>query len=105
MALIGIGTVFLALAALLGALRLTARALSPAGPELARAPGSGVAPIVQESGVELESVALAAYALHLARRVRIPRPGPASRWVIAGRMRQTAPFERRESGERWLPTR
>jgi Na+-transporting methylmalonyl-CoA/oxaloacetate decarboxylase gamma subunit len=109
MTVIGIVAVFAALTALLAAIRLASRILgpterhpsaSPAG-DLARGgPASG-----PESGEELESVALAAYALHLARRVRTPAPAPTSRWVIAGRLRQTAPFERQEPGERWLPTR
>ncbi len=56
------------------------------------------------AALRLASRAVAAPEPQLAR-VRVPEPGPASRWVIAGRMRQTAPFLRRESGERWLPTR
>jgi len=105
MALLGIGTVFAALTVLVAALRLASRAVAAPEPQLARGPVPGAVSRVPESGEDLELVALAAYALHLARRVRIPEPGPASRWVIAGRMRQTAPFLRRESGERWLPTR
>ena len=107
MALLGIGTVFAALTVLVVALRLASRAVASPEPHLAGTPVPGDASGVRESGEDLELVALAAYALHLARRVRIPEPGPASpsRWVIAGRMRQTAPFLRRESGERWLPTR
>ena len=105
MALLGMGAVFAALTVLGVALRLASRAVATPEPHLAGTPVPGDASVVRESGEDLELVALAADALHLARRVRIPEPGPASRWVIAGRMRPTAPFLRRESGERWLPTR
>jgi Na+-transporting methylmalonyl-CoA/oxaloacetate decarboxylase gamma subunit len=105
MALLGIGTVFAALTVLVAALRLASRAVAAPEPHLARTLEPGGASVVQERGEDLELVALAAYALHLARRVRIAEPGTVSRWLLAGRMRQTAPFLRRESGERWLPTR
>jgi Na+-transporting methylmalonyl-CoA/oxaloacetate decarboxylase gamma subunit len=109
MAVIGVGTVFIALTVLLAAVRLTSRILNRPGAPAPLASAGGLArdaPAVRpDTGDDLEYVALAAYALHLARRARTSVPGPPSRWMIAGRLRQTAPFQGQESAERWLPTR
>jgi Na+-transporting methylmalonyl-CoA/oxaloacetate decarboxylase gamma subunit len=105
MFLVGIGTVFVVLTVLLWAVRLTSRVLSPPEPRLSASLAAAGPSVAEAIGDDLESVALAAYALHLARRARVRAPGPVSRWVTAGRLRETAPFERQGSGERWLPTR
>jgi Na+-transporting methylmalonyl-CoA/oxaloacetate decarboxylase gamma subunit len=102
MAVIGIGTVFVALGALLGAVVATSSLLGRGAPEGARtatrvraqtaAPGNPALPTT--SAVNLEHLALAAYALHLARRVTLLEPEPLSPWARAGRLRQAAPFVR-----------
>jgi hypothetical protein len=98
LALIGIGAVFVVLTALLGAVLATARLLNGRARGAARAPAATLGPVDSSLRAkieqDLEAVALAAYALHLAGRVSIPDPEPPSQWVVAGRMRQAAPFWR-----------
>ncbi len=101
LSVIGIGTVFVALITLVGVVSATARlvergrardagaASQAAGGSQAAADGAPLAP-------DLRPLALAVYALHLRRRAGVAAAGGpgASRWAMAGRLRQTTPLFR-----------
>ncbi len=100
MAVIGVGTVFLALLTLVFVISAVARlSRSKAGGARSEEPeglGSSAAAQGPDAAGDLRLAALAAYAVHLGRRARA-RPAataPISRWAVAGRIRQTAPFQR-----------
>jgi Na+-transporting methylmalonyl-CoA/oxaloacetate decarboxylase gamma subunit len=99
MALIGVSTVFVALLTIVGVVSLVGRLVNRANKVDASAAGdtSGSAALRAGAvpGVDLGRIALAAYALHLRRRASVhAAPGGPSRWALAGRLRQTAPFVR-----------
>jgi len=92
MAVVGIGTVFVALAILVAIVSMIARLLTPT--ETARAVPVTVdleldaaADAVGESR-RRRQVALAAYAFHLARRVSVRSQVASSPWLRAGRQAQ-----------------
>jgi Na+-transporting methylmalonyl-CoA/oxaloacetate decarboxylase gamma subunit len=103
MILVGMATVFSALAALVGLIALMSRLLNRSQPK-ASAPlvaVSAASPQVDGSGAEREAlgddllrVALAAFSVHRMRRASAVPPTPSSAWTGAGRMRQSAPFRR-----------
>jgi Na+-transporting methylmalonyl-CoA/oxaloacetate decarboxylase gamma subunit len=103
MALIGMGTVFIALVALLVVVKLTPRILglarldtpiplepAPVG-SLDREPAAAGR---TDSDDDLLTVALAAYSYHRRRQSSTRPPTAASPWSNAGRMTQIAPFRR-----------
>jgi Na+-transporting methylmalonyl-CoA/oxaloacetate decarboxylase gamma subunit len=102
MTLIGMGSVFIALAALVGVLKLTPRILglsqtdtprpvepTPVG-SLERRPAAGS----KAPDDDLPTVALAAYAYHRRRQASARPPTAPSPWSSAGRSAQIAPFRR-----------
>ena len=94
-AVIGIGTVFVALSILVAVISVTARFLArrdaPAAPHAAPA-GATVATRTTEDSTpdrdRLLSVALAAYAFHLDKRVIVRAHVASSPWLRAGRQAQ-----------------
>jgi Na+-transporting methylmalonyl-CoA/oxaloacetate decarboxylase gamma subunit len=103
MTLIGMGTVFAALAALVGVLNLTPRILglsqkdtpSPLEPPPVRSLERGpAAERIEASTDDLLTVALAAYAYHRRRRASVRPRTASSSWSSAGRSTQLAPFRR-----------
>ena len=92
MAVIGVTTVFLALSLLILVVTITARlvggstAAAPAGASSAAPAGEGESAAFERD--ELARVAVAAYALHEARRVSVRGPAPTSAWLRAGRQTQ-----------------
>ena len=98
MALIGVSTVFVALLTILGVVSLVGRLVNRASKVAASAAGDASGSALRAGavpGVDLGRIALAAYALHLRRRASVhATPGGPSRWALAGRLRQMAPFVR-----------
>ena len=97
MTVVGVTTVFLALTLLLAVVTIMAKLVggetATASPGAKAASASGAAPIPAGGSPaverdELSRVALAAYALHQARRVSVRGPAPASPWLRAGRQNQ-----------------
>jgi len=95
MTVVGVTTVFIALALLLVVVTIMARIVGgPAKPE-ARG-GAAAAPdrpamagaSAADRDADLEQVAIAAYALHQAISVSVRGPEPASAWLRAGRQVQ-----------------
>ena len=103
MTLIGMGTVFTALVALLVVVRLAPRVLGRKQTD-ARSPIESTsvglldldpaAKAREVSDDDLLGVALAAYSYHRRRRARARPPTASSPWSSAGRLMQTAPFHR-----------
>ncbi len=100
MAVIGVGTVFLALLSLvfviLAVARLSGRKAGGARSEESEGVGGSAAAPAPDAAGDMRLAALAAYAVHLGWRARArpAAPAPISRWAVAGRIRQTAPFQR-----------
>ena len=101
MILVGMGTVFCALVALVGLIALTTRILSRSRPKTSASSEVDPAalPQVDNSGAEREAleddllrVALAAFSYHRRRRAIATTAAAPSAWASAGRMRQIAPF-------------
>ena len=94
-ALIGVGTVFLALVFLIAVLSLTERLIGVSADARKNSPGGGagresdppVEPLEGAPGNLIE-IAVAAYCVHKARRVAVRMPEPASAWLMEGRARQ-----------------
>lgn len=94
---IGLATVFTALMVLVATVSTTGRWVDRSQSLRAAAPGPDAAPskLEADSVVDLRAVAVAAFAAHLRRRAVTRPPSMAiSRWSIAGRLRQLAPFQR-----------
>jgi Na+-transporting methylmalonyl-CoA/oxaloacetate decarboxylase gamma subunit len=103
MVLVGMTTVFAALAALVGLIALTTRLLSRSQPKTSARPVlvPAAAPRVNGSSAEREAsedallrAALAAFSVHQMRRANAAPPITSSAWTSAGRMQQIAPFRR-----------
>ena len=101
MTLIGIGTVFSALVALVVVVMFMTRIADRrqgVGPIPSEAeaeseqPDSVASPQPSDEPPDLLRVALAAYSFHRQRLATVSSPTPASTWSSAGRLRQTAPF-------------
>jgi len=109
---IGVGTVFTALVSLTGlvtllgrqggssvedapqpAAELAARGQAPSAAASESSPTAAAAD-APEPGVELERVALAAFALHRQHRIDRGSSRDATGWVHSGRIRATATFHR-----------
>ena len=92
MAVVGIGTVFVALAIIVTIVSLIARILGTdeSLPLPPAAPAVDIeAAAMQASGKDrLQQAALAAYAFHLSRRVTVRAHVPPSPWLRAGRQAQ-----------------
>ena len=102
-AVLGIGTVFVALALLIAVVTLIARLINGPGASAdkpAAAAGSVVTPEAasrpgdEDAGPQLLLVALAAYGMHRSRRVSVRGPNPTSSWGRQGRSRQVLRAER-----------
>lgn len=91
MAVVGIGTVFVALAIIVTIVSLTARMLTPADAP-AIAVGGDVRAVSDQSdpqgNEQLQRVALAAYGFHLTRRVSVRGHVASTPWLRAGRQAQ-----------------
>ena len=91
MAVVGIGTVFVALAIIVAIVSLTARILaSPDTTAIAVSDAVGAASdqVESQDGERLQKVALAAYGFHLARRVSVRGHVASTPWLRAGRQAQ-----------------
>jgi sodium pump decarboxylase gamma subunit len=95
MTVVGLITVFLALSLLIVVVTIMARLVggsAATAPARATAAGTSSTAAAGESAAferdELARVAVAAYALHQARRVSVRGPAPASPWLRAGRQTQ-----------------
>jgi Na+-transporting methylmalonyl-CoA/oxaloacetate decarboxylase gamma subunit len=91
MAVVGIGTVFVALAIIVAIVSLTARILTSAD-STAIAVGDAVSAtgdqVESRDNDRLQQVALAAYGFHLARRVSVRGHVASTPWLRAGRQAQ-----------------
>jgi sodium pump decarboxylase gamma subunit len=103
MALIGMGTVFTALVALLVVVRLMPRVLGrnqTDAPSPIESASVGLRDMDQAaegreaSDDDLLAVALAAYSYHRRRQSSVRPPTASSPWSSAGRLMQIAPFRR-----------
>ena len=86
--IVGIGTVFVALSSMVGALMIMDRLVNgprePAQP-VAAAPAAAARPAAP--ALDLRAIALAAFAMHQNRRVSVRAPEKASPWGTAAKMR------------------
>jgi len=100
---VGVTVVFTALTLLMLLVSLMGSALSEREAPRAtdprsdtdRAPNDTATPTAADDEVVLRDVAIAAYALHQARRVSVRGPEPASSWLSAGRQKQVGDRSRR----------
>lgn len=92
MAVVGIGTVFVALAIIVAIISLIARMLgaaeAPAMPPVELVVGVDTQAARGDDSDRRRRIAIAAYGFHLARRVAVRSNVPASPWLRAGRQAQ-----------------
>lgn len=93
MAVVGISTVFVALAIIVAIVSLIARILTPSGSAaIAQAAAVETPAAAEQDNADnkdrLQQVALAAYGFHLARRVSVRGHVASSPWLRAGRQAQ-----------------